>query len=126
MSFFGELKRRNVIRVGIAYAAIAWLLAQIADLALGAFGAADWVLRAFLIMMLVGQDSQPHCVLLTRDEHPRLAADRVAKNGKSVLVLEQSDAAGGYARGLQRGDYYFDFRDLRVADVTPRGEKILK
>ncbi|MGI9265660.1 MAG: tetratricopeptide repeat protein [Gammaproteobacteria bacterium] len=54
MSFFAELRRRNVIRVGIAYAAVAWLLAQIADLALGAFGAADWVLRAFLIALLVG------------------------------------------------------------------------
>lgn len=54
MSFFNELKRRNVIRVGIAYAAIAWLLAQIADLAFGAFDAPDWALRAFLIALLVG------------------------------------------------------------------------
>lgn len=54
MSFFDELKRRNVIRVGIAYAAIAWLLAQIADLAFGAFAAPDWALRALLIASLVG------------------------------------------------------------------------
>lgn len=54
MSFFAELRRRNVIRVGIAYAAVAWLLAQIADLALGAFGVADWALRGLLIALLVG------------------------------------------------------------------------
>ena len=54
MSFFDELKRRNVIRVGVAYAAIAWLLAQVADLALDAFAAPDWALRALLIAMLVG------------------------------------------------------------------------
>ena len=29
MSFFTELKRRNVFKVGIAYAIIAWLLIQV-------------------------------------------------------------------------------------------------
>ncbi|MCZ6561012.1 MAG: hypothetical protein O6931_09030 [Gammaproteobacteria bacterium] len=32
MSFFSELKRRNVFRVGFAYLITAWLVAQIADL----------------------------------------------------------------------------------------------
>ena len=54
MSFFEQLQRRNVIRVGIAYAAVAWLLAQIADLAFGAFDAPDWALRALLIALVVG------------------------------------------------------------------------
>ena len=31
MSFFDELKRRNVVRVGIAYAVGAWVLLQIFD-----------------------------------------------------------------------------------------------
>ena len=31
MSFFEELKRRNVVRVGIAYAVFAWVLLQIFD-----------------------------------------------------------------------------------------------
>jgi hypothetical protein len=34
MSFFAELKRRNVFRVGIAYLVGAWLLLQIADVVL--------------------------------------------------------------------------------------------
>lgn len=54
MSFFAELKRRNVIRVGIAYAAVSWLLAQVAELAFGAFGAPNWALRALLIALLIG------------------------------------------------------------------------
>jgi len=54
MAFFAELKRRNVVRVGIAYVVVAWLLAQVADLALGAFGAPDWVLRSFLILLGLG------------------------------------------------------------------------
>jgi hypothetical protein len=32
-TFFGELKRRNVYKVAIAYAVIAWLLMQIAQIA---------------------------------------------------------------------------------------------
>ncbi len=38
-SLFAELKRRSVIRVGGAYLIAAWVLAQVADLALKSFGA---------------------------------------------------------------------------------------
>ena len=31
MSFFDELKRRNVVRVAAAYLVISWLLLQVAD-----------------------------------------------------------------------------------------------
>ena len=34
MSFFNELKRRNVFKVGVAYAVASWLLLQIVDLVL--------------------------------------------------------------------------------------------
>jgi hypothetical protein len=34
MGLFTELKRRNVFLVGVAYIVGAWLLAQVADLAL--------------------------------------------------------------------------------------------
>ena len=34
MSFFQELKRRNVFRVGVAYLVASWLLLQIADVVL--------------------------------------------------------------------------------------------
>ncbi len=54
MSFFAELQRRNVFRVGIAYAVIGWLLAQIAELAFDAFGAPDWVLKSVLFVLLLG------------------------------------------------------------------------
>jgi TolB-like protein len=54
MSFIGELKRRNVFRVGIAYGVLAWLLAQMADLLLDNFGAPDWVIKVFLLALLIG------------------------------------------------------------------------
>ncbi len=54
MSFFDELKRRNVIRVGIAYAVAAWVVLQVADVVLDAVEAPAWVLKALLLMIALG------------------------------------------------------------------------
>jgi len=54
MSLFVELKRRNVFRVAIAYGVIAWVLAQIADLAFDNFGAPDWVSKSVLFVLVLG------------------------------------------------------------------------
>jgi len=54
MSLFNELKRRNVLRVAIAYAVLAWVMAQVAELLLDAFGAPDWALRSLFALFLVG------------------------------------------------------------------------
>ena len=54
MSLFEELKRRNVIRVGIAYVVIAWLIAQVADLALDNFEAPGWIIKTILLLLALG------------------------------------------------------------------------
>ena len=54
MSFFKELQRRNVVRVGLAYCVIGWLLAQIAEFAFENFGAPEWVLKTFVVILLLG------------------------------------------------------------------------
>jgi TolB-like protein len=54
MTFFAELKRRNVVRVGIAYAVIGWALAQVAEFAVDNFGAPDWVLKTFVVFLFLG------------------------------------------------------------------------
>ncbi len=54
LSFFDELKRRNVFRVGIAYTITAWLIAQIADLAATSFFAPDWVMKMIITMLVLG------------------------------------------------------------------------
>ena len=54
MSFLGELKRRNVVRVAIAYAVVAWLLLQVADVVLGNIGAPAWLFRALLLVLFIG------------------------------------------------------------------------
>jgi adenylate cyclase len=54
MGLFAELRRRNVIRVALAYAVIAWVLAQIADLAFDGFDAPAWVLKSVLVVLALG------------------------------------------------------------------------
>jgi TolB-like protein/NOL1/NOP2/fmu family ribosome biogenesis protein len=49
-----ELKRRNVFRVGVAYIVGAWLLAQVAELALDSFDAPGWVIKTILLLLALG------------------------------------------------------------------------
>jgi len=54
MSFFAELKRRNVIRVGIAYVVVAWLIMQFADVVLNNIEAPGWVFQAIMLVLAIG------------------------------------------------------------------------
>lgn len=54
MSFFDELKRRKVIRVAVAYVIVAWLIAQVTQLALESFAAPDWVIKTVLFLLVIG------------------------------------------------------------------------
>ncbi len=53
-SFFGELKRRNVYKVAIAYAVIAWLLIQAGSILFPTFEAPGWVMKAFVTVIAAG------------------------------------------------------------------------
>jgi hypothetical protein len=54
MGLVSELKRRNVIRVAIAYAVVAWLLLQVADVVLNNIEAPAWVFQAILLLLVIG------------------------------------------------------------------------
>ncbi len=54
MSFFDELKRRNVVRVGLAYGIAGWVFLQIADLVLENIEAPSWVIQALMLIVLLG------------------------------------------------------------------------
>ena len=54
MSLFAELKRRNVFRVGIAYAVTAWLLIQVSDILLESIGAPPWVMQTMFVILAAG------------------------------------------------------------------------
>ena len=51
MSLISELWRRNVIRVAAAYAGVAWLLLQVADVVFPIFGAPGYVRLSFACSM---------------------------------------------------------------------------
>ena len=53
-NFFAELKRRNVYKVAVAYAVVAWLLIQAASIFLPAFDAPPWVMKIFIIVIIFG------------------------------------------------------------------------
>ena len=48
-----ELKRRNVFKVGVAYAVLAWLIAQGAALAADTFAAPDWVMKMLVTLLVL-------------------------------------------------------------------------
>ena len=51
---FGELKRRNVVRVGVAYVVVGWIVVQIAQLLFEAFGTPDWVIKTVIVLIAIG------------------------------------------------------------------------
>jgi TolB-like protein/Tfp pilus assembly protein PilF len=53
-SFFGELKRRNVIRMAGLYLVGAWLIVQVAGTVLPMFGAPEWLPRTIVILLAIG------------------------------------------------------------------------
>ena len=53
-NFFAELKRRNVYKVAVAYAVIAWLLIQAASILFPTFEAPAWVMKVFVVVIGLG------------------------------------------------------------------------
>jgi len=54
MSFFAELKRRNVFRVGAAYAVVAWLLIEVSDTVFPRLGLPEWTVTLVIALLLLG------------------------------------------------------------------------
>ena len=54
MSFFSELRRRNVLRAGTAYVVSSWLLIQVAETIFPLFGFGDTPARFVVIILAIG------------------------------------------------------------------------
>ena len=54
MSLFSELTRRSVFKIGVAYAIVAWLLMQVASLAVPVLLLPDWVTTFVVFLLLLG------------------------------------------------------------------------
>jgi hypothetical protein len=53
-NFFAELKRRNVYKVAVAYAVVAWLLTQIATQVFPFFEIPNWAVRLVVLAVIAG------------------------------------------------------------------------
>jgi len=53
-NFFAELKRRNVYKVAVAYAVVAWLTIQAASILLPTFEAPAWVMKVIVLLLVLG------------------------------------------------------------------------
>jgi TolB-like protein/Tfp pilus assembly protein PilF len=53
-NFFAELKRRNVYKVAVAYAVVAWLLIQVATQVFPFFEIPNWAVRLVVLAMIAG------------------------------------------------------------------------
>lgn len=54
MSFWAELRRRNVFKVAAAYAVVAWLVVQIAAAVLPNVDAPRWIIQTIFVLLLLG------------------------------------------------------------------------
>ena len=53
-SLFSELRRRNVFRVALTYAVVAWLLIEIASVLLPLVDAPESIITAFVVLLALG------------------------------------------------------------------------
>ena len=53
-NYISELKRRNVFKASVAYIVVAWIIIQVASIALPTFDAPPFVLKTILFLLVVG------------------------------------------------------------------------
>src|SRR5436190_14721633 len=54
LTFFAELKRRNVVRMAGLYLVGAWLVVQVAGTVLPMFGGPNWLPRTIVVLLAIG------------------------------------------------------------------------
>ena len=87
-SFFAELKRRNVYKVAVAYAVVAWLLMQVASQIFPFFEIPNWIVRLVIVLLVIGF---PIALIIAW-------AFEVTPEG--IKRTEAADAAGQRSRGV--------------------------
>jgi len=85
--FFGELKRRNVYKVAVAYAVVAWLLMQIASQIFPFFEIPNWAVRLVVLLLIIGF---PIALII---------AWAFEATPEGIKRTEAADAAGQRSRG---------------------------
>jgi len=92
-NFFGELKRRHVYKVAVAYAVVAWLLIQVATQVFPFFELPNWAVQMVVLATVIGFpiavvcswafEMTPEGIKLERDVDRRVTR----KTGRKLTAL---------------------------------------
>ena len=83
-NFFAELKRRNVYKVAVAYAVVAWLVIQVASIVLPTFHAPEWTLQVIIAVVAIGFPAALVCSWAFEITPEGIVRESEAKAGKST------------------------------------------
>ena len=89
MSLFAELKRRNVLRVAIAYLAATWLLIQVVETLFPVYGLSDAAIR--IVVAIIGVGFIPVLVVAWVFEHTPDGVKRDSEVDRSETVAVAGD-----------------------------------
>ena len=129
-NFFSELKRRNVYKVAVAYAVVAWLVMPAASIFLPAFDAPPWVMKIFIIVIIFGFpvalifswafEITPEGIKLESEIEPSKSMTR--RTGRKIVALTIAlavVAAGLFVYQLVRSNSTFTPRQSEAATAAP-------
>ena len=85
--FFGELRRRNVYKVAVAYAVVGWLLIQVATQVFPFLEIPNWAIRLIILVIAIGF---PVALII---------AWAFELTPEGIRRTEDADAAGQRSRG---------------------------
>ena len=136
MSLFAELKRRNVLRVAIAYMAAAWMLIQIADIIFPRLGLSDTAVTNTILVLAIGFipavviawffELTPEGLKRDSDISPgQSIAPRTSKTLDRLIVVMLVLAVGFLAVDKFVLDPARDQQDIEAATEKGRTEAIL-
>jgi len=107
VSFWSELRRRKVVRIGILYAIVGLGVGEGADVFLPQLGAPEWVVPVILALLVLGfpvalvlawaYEVTPEGVV--RDEGPSDGSVEATGTGDEVAAADKAAAAGGSTVG---------------------------
>src|SRR5438477_4597910 len=115
-NFFGELKRRNVYKVAVAYIVAGWALAQGIAQVFPVFDIPNWIVRLVVLLIVLGFpaalllswffDLTRYGIVRTRDLEPEAKIDialPASSTEKSIAILPFNDLSAA-----KNHDYFSD------------------
>src|SRR3989440_6383185 len=95
--FFGELRRRNVYKVAVAYAIVGWLLVQVATQVFPFLEIPNWAIRLIIALVAIGFpialviawafEATPEGIKRTEDVDPAASARQPRKHAWIFVVI---------------------------------------